>query len=955
MRISKPSFKAILLTTVAMIFLSSVTVLLSRQQTNAAAPWNPEEIIDNAVLTNKNTMSVAQIQDFLNSKVPVCDTQGTQTSEYGGGTRAQWAANASYHPAEGAFYPPFTCLKDYTENGLSSAQIIYNAAQQYSINPQVLIVLLQKEQGLVTDTWPAPIQYQSATGYGCPDSSPGVCSSQYYGFTNQINWAATMFHAIMVDSPTWSKKYYPYWATDPNTGTTGARYVYYKPTTSCGGSWLNIQNRATQALYNYTPYQPNQAAIDAAMGQTVNCGAYGNINFYRYFTSWFGSTTNPDLNFSVIQGPNSSALYLQTSAGKYYLPSHTIMQAWGIDSLPVQQVSQAYIDNLTTGPSLSNLLKDDWNNYFLVENGTLHYVRDLSYLSLWNISPSNAVQSLGLAYTLPSGSWLGRFVQDSSQPTGSYWLIDKGQKHLINDSSLLYQWRYTPDQLTTISAAFLNSIPTNSNNITPYATDGSTSYVIDSGTKLSLSNANIQNAYYGSQSPVPYDPITLSFLPNRVADQFAIDTSNGQWFMLEGAKKHYIPSANLAQLWGKTTNTDLTTLSDQYLSSIQTGGNLSYVIQTASPSAYWLVDGQRHLLADTNTINAWTTVGQTPPTYSTQSLNTLTQGGNATTTIHAVGSPYYYLMDAGIKHYLMSSGSLSGWGTTVTNTNSSLVSMIPETSFLNYVAKSSDGHAYLLMNNLSYLIDPVYYNDWGIGSGTPVVDSSTISRYASSNLTLRAYIQIGSTLYVMQNGNKIPIIANADAYQSASLQQTTLPSDYFPTSNAAAYLANSTNTQDSSVWLISSGKKYLFSNFATYVSYGYLSRGVALTALTPESLALIPTASDTPGLFIRTAGSYGVKFVNFGTSLGFPDGDTLSNLIGSTPILVVSDSVYNSFPLVGLVSRILKDDAGKIYLVENGQKRWITNSTAYDPYRNYPVTYLYGTTMSLIPDGPAIN
>src|SRR5690606_6579722 len=26
------------------------------------------------------------------------------------------------------------------------------------------------------------------------------------------------------------------------------------------------------------------------MGSTVNCGAYGNINFYRYFTSWFGPT-----------------------------------------------------------------------------------------------------------------------------------------------------------------------------------------------------------------------------------------------------------------------------------------------------------------------------------------------------------------------------------------------------------------------------------------------------------------------------------------------------------------------------------------------------------------------------------------------------------------------------------------------------------------------------------------
>lgn len=79
----------------------------------------------------------------------------------------------------------------YSEGGRSAAQIIYDAAQQHQINPQVLIVLLQKEQGLVTDTWPLNIQYRSATGYGCPDTA--ACDSQYYGLTNQLNWAAKMF------------------------------------------------------------------------------------------------------------------------------------------------------------------------------------------------------------------------------------------------------------------------------------------------------------------------------------------------------------------------------------------------------------------------------------------------------------------------------------------------------------------------------------------------------------------------------------------------------------------------------------------------------------------------------------------------------------------------------------------------------------------------------------------
>ena len=259
---------------IPIIIFTSVIATSFLQDTHVSAQsFNPGLIVDDAVFTNTQSMNVEDIQNFLRSKVPNCDTNGTQQSEYGGGTRSQWAS-ARYGQST------FTCLKDYSESGKTSSQIIYDVSNEFQINPQVLIVLLQKEQGLVTDTWPLNIQYRSATGYGCPDTAP--CDSQYYGLTNQLRWAARMFRAILNDSPTW---YTPY--------ELGINFVQYNPTASCGGSTVNIQNRSTQALYNYTPYQPNQAAIDAPMGQTVSCGAYGNLNFYRYFSSWFGSTITP--------------------------------------------------------------------------------------------------------------------------------------------------------------------------------------------------------------------------------------------------------------------------------------------------------------------------------------------------------------------------------------------------------------------------------------------------------------------------------------------------------------------------------------------------------------------------------------------------------------------------------------------------------------------------------------
>lgn len=272
---NKRTYQIAIITSFIVTFVFAAVFFLTQNISKAAslANWDAGYIISDDIFTNKNAMTASQIQQFLNSKVPVCDTNGTQPSEYGGGTRAQWGTARGYPP-------PYTCLKDYSQNGKSAAQIIYDVSQQYSINPQVLIVLLQKEQSLVTDTWPLSIQYRSATGYGCPDTA--ACDSTYYGFTNQVTWAAKMFRSIMNQSPTW---YSPY--------VLGNNFIRWSPNSACGGSTVNIRNLATVALYDYTPYQPNQAALNAGYGNGDSCSAHGNRNFYLYFNDWFGSTISP--------------------------------------------------------------------------------------------------------------------------------------------------------------------------------------------------------------------------------------------------------------------------------------------------------------------------------------------------------------------------------------------------------------------------------------------------------------------------------------------------------------------------------------------------------------------------------------------------------------------------------------------------------------------------------------
>ncbi len=258
-------------------------------------------IIDDSKFFSAPNMGINDIQNFLNAKVPVCDTWGTQP--YAGTTRAAYAASRGVST-------PFTCLKDSRDtvqaksaelglcNGLpagsgTAAEIIYWVSVSCGINPQVLIVLLQKEQSLITDDWPWPIQYRSATGYGCPDTA--ACDSAYYGFFNQVYNAARQFKRYARDSSLFS-----YRAGFNN-------YIQYNPNAGCGGSTVYIQNQATASLYNYTPYQPNPSALANLYGTGDGCGAYGNRNFWRMFNDWFGSTFGP-VDYSCKNSTNVSSV-----------------------------------------------------------------------------------------------------------------------------------------------------------------------------------------------------------------------------------------------------------------------------------------------------------------------------------------------------------------------------------------------------------------------------------------------------------------------------------------------------------------------------------------------------------------------------------------------------------------------------------------------------------------------
>ena len=262
------------------VFLSTFLVQRYHYDNNdvdavSLAGFDPGYIISDYQMSNYSSMSETDIQRFLTSKNSCSNTDYNYYRSLSSNSRYTW------HWRDGHF----VCLSEERfgdgetiGSGETAARIIWRAAQDYRINPQVLIVLLQKETGLITDPIPNNGDYRKATGYGCPDTAP--CASEYYGFKNQVRKAAAMFRAVLDGG----------WTNYP----LGNNYIQYNPNASCGGSVVNIRSLATSALYRYTPYQPNAGALAAGYG-TAYCGAYGNRNFYLYFEDWFGGITGEEI------------------------------------------------------------------------------------------------------------------------------------------------------------------------------------------------------------------------------------------------------------------------------------------------------------------------------------------------------------------------------------------------------------------------------------------------------------------------------------------------------------------------------------------------------------------------------------------------------------------------------------------------------------------------------------
>ena len=608
----------------AMLPLSAVLGVDAESATAAnASDFDPGNIMSDAVFYNSGTMSAPDIQLFLNQQEPSCAAGFTCLKSYAQATPAIPAT------ADG-------CSAFSAQALLSAAQIIQMIAQSCGINPRVIVTILEKEEGLVTSTSPSDGRYRIAMGYGCPDTA--ACDLTYYGFFNQVYSASHQFK-VYQHSPT----SFRYRAGQVNT-------ILWSPN-ACGSSQVYISSQATAGLYNYTPYRPNQAALNNLYGLGDVCSAYGNRNFWRLFTDWFGSTTvssplvrsvdslqiwllsngtkypinNPDVYFSYSRlgalatvttgylnslptgaevgrfvGDSVGNLYFVDAGKRYHFDSYQRVGDYGFAATDWIKLPDALITSLTDAGQLTNAVQDASNNYWHVTNGTRLQAVDMAALvGSGETEPSTSLSATALD-ALPIGVPILRsdiIVQQAG--TSNLWLNSGGVAQSVSAdlyaNSALHN---SLDTLTLLAASTARLTVQGSLNGIVKAASGDSFLLTDVG-KVDISSGT--NLGFGASTVSPSVLTAISTAPQTISEPaFLRATGATTVYEVVGGKRHAISSmADYASLASVSANANVYNVPSASIAQIPLGADYvppALVIRSAtSPDAY-VVDGDSRLI-----------------------------------------------------------------------------------------------------------------------------------------------------------------------------------------------------------------------------------------------------------------------------------------------------------------------------------------------------------------------
>lgn len=310
----------------------------------------------------------------------------------------------------------------------TAAELVWDASLQSGLNPQVILVTLNKEQGLITsagDFSPDRLQtaLDHAMGFDCPDSTG--CGNLFPGFYYQLfgNYDSAN-NRYLGAAKSLMKSFVATAGRGPSVNGSAAQVgqtisiqnTQGDPYNAPASQLVTLLNRATAALYRFTPHVFN-----------------GNYNFWKYFTSWFKYA-----NGTLVALASDPKIYIIQNGTKQLVPDF-VAQARGLNLAGKVTISPNEFDSYPTdivfGPADNTIVKNstDGKTYVFISN--IKHPASAFVISQRGLNPRLALSITDQESTLfNSGSVLppkdGTVVKEANDP-GIY-LVDGGKIRLYS-------------------------------------------------------------------------------------------------------------------------------------------------------------------------------------------------------------------------------------------------------------------------------------------------------------------------------------------------------------------------------------------------------------------------------------------------------------------------------------------------------------------------------------------
>jgi hypothetical protein len=467
----------------------------SEAQSNIDSNFDPNYIISDKDILDTDSMTLPDIQHFLQSKNSYLANYIAPNNNGIMKTAAEIIYDATNRN--------FNCDNVTLSDNPTEEEKRLKCQTIKTISPKFMLILIQKESSLIEDSNPSQKRLDWATGYGCPDN--WTCNPYYKGFGKQINSAALQFLSYMNEPYRYNYQ-------------MGETYIFTNPYGTISNQNLTVtpQNKATAALYNYTPHVFN-----------------GNYNIYKLLKSYFPETmtstspkiysdgsllklandpgiwliengmkrpfinyasfisrftpeqviiTNQEIlnsysqgenikfpDYSLVQTPDET-IYLLAGKEKRPFDSFKTFRAIGFHETEIESASQAELAGYTIGQAITAtstyvtgaLLQDiTTGGIYYVENGTKAPLLDRAFLetkfknqNLIKVSPEILQKYFDVDPILfPDGTLL----KSSSFPT--VYLISNGTKRMFINEKVFNDLGYNPTNIITVSSKVLYQYP----------------------------------------------------------------------------------------------------------------------------------------------------------------------------------------------------------------------------------------------------------------------------------------------------------------------------------------------------------------------------------------------------------------------------------------------------------------------------------------------------------------